>query len=53
MAATPSSQMITEPARWAYALREAVGLVRPDWVVTHHDLDARGRGRSRSGRLGR
>lgn len=26
-----------EPARWAYALREAVQLVQPDWVVTHHD----------------
>jgi hypothetical protein len=28
-----------EPQRWAYALREAVSLVAPDWVVTHHDLE--------------
>lgn len=28
-----------QPDKWAYALREAVSLVRPDWVVTHFDLD--------------
>ncbi len=28
-----------DPVRWAYALRDALALVRPDWVVTHHDLD--------------
>lgn len=27
----------TDPTRWAYCLREAVALVRPDWVVTHFD----------------
>lgn len=26
-----------DPARWAYRLRDAVALVRPDWIVTHHD----------------
>lgn len=26
------------PDRWAYALRDAVALARPDWIVTHHDL---------------
>ena len=26
------------PGRWAYALRDAVALARPDWIVTHHDL---------------
>lgn len=30
----------TEPTRWAYCLREAVGLVRPDWVITHFDPQA-------------
>ncbi|BBG02371.1 MULTISPECIES: hypothetical protein [Pseudonocardia] len=27
----------TDPARWAYHLRDAIALARPDWVVTHHD----------------
>lgn len=31
--------MREQPGRWAYSLREAVSLVAPDWVVTHHDLD--------------
>jgi hypothetical protein len=26
------------PSRWAYALRDAVALCDPDWIVTHHDL---------------
>jgi hypothetical protein len=30
----------TEPTSWAYCLREAVGLVRPDWVITHFDATA-------------
>ncbi|MFA5710422.1 hypothetical protein [Mycolicibacterium sp.] len=30
----------TEPSRWAYCLREAVGLMRPDWVITHFDPQA-------------
>ncbi|MGV0848871.1 hypothetical protein [Mycolicibacterium phlei] len=30
----------TDPARWAYCLREAVGVVRPDWLITHHDCAA-------------
>lgn len=29
-----------DPMRRAYRLRDAVSLVRPDWVVTHHDLRA-------------
>lgn len=35
---TEPQTMRTEPSRWAYALREAVSLVAPDWIVTHHDL---------------
>lgn len=31
-------QRLLAPDRWAYALRDAVALARPDWVVTHHDL---------------
>jgi hypothetical protein len=31
-------ERLRQPARWAYALRDAVALARPDWVVTHHDL---------------
>ena len=27
-----------EPVRWAYGLRAAVDLARPDWIVSHHDL---------------
>lgn len=30
----------TNPTRWAYCLREAVALVRPDWVITHFDPHA-------------
>jgi hypothetical protein len=32
-----------DPMRWAYALREAVSLVKPGWVVSHFDsaLEAR------------
>lgn len=30
-------QRLQAPDRWAYALRDAVALARPDWVVTHHD----------------
>lgn len=26
-----------DPAAFAYTLRDAVQLVRPDWIVTHHD----------------
>ena len=34
------SELLRErPDKWAYALREAVSLVNPDWVVTHYDLD--------------
>ncbi|WP_139320801.1 hypothetical protein [Saccharomonospora sp. CUA-673] len=29
-----------DPVQQAYRLRDAVELVRPDWVVTHHDPDA-------------
>lgn len=36
---TESSMMREQPERWAYSLREAVSLVAPDWIVTHHDLD--------------
>jgi hypothetical protein len=28
----------TDPAAFAYVLRDAVQLARPDWIVTHHDL---------------
>jgi hypothetical protein len=27
------------PMRWAYAVREAVSMVKPAWVVSHFDLD--------------
>lgn len=27
----------TDPQRWAYCLREAVGVLNPDWVITHFD----------------
>lgn len=30
----------TDPVRWAYHLRDAIALARPDWVVTHHDPEA-------------
>ncbi|GAA1380301.1 hypothetical protein GCM10009613_04430 [Pseudonocardia kongjuensis] len=30
----------TDPARWAYRVRDAAALARPDWVVTHHDPQA-------------
>lgn len=30
----------SDPTRWAYCLREAVALVRPDWVITHFDPHA-------------
>jgi hypothetical protein len=26
-----------DPMRWAYAVREAVSMVKPDWVVSHFD----------------
>ena len=29
--------MRDDPAAFAYTLRDAVQLVRPDWIVTHHD----------------
>jgi hypothetical protein len=32
-------QRLLAPDRWAYALRDAVTLARPDWVVTHFDPD--------------
>jgi hypothetical protein len=35
---TPPEERLRQPARWAYALRDAVALARPDWIVTHHDL---------------
>jgi hypothetical protein len=28
-----------DPMRWAYAVREAVSMVKPTWVVSHFDLD--------------
>src|SRR5271166_3595797 len=37
--ATPPEERLRQPARWAYALRDAVALARPDWIVTHHDLE--------------
>lgn len=36
MAAEPVS-VREDPERGAYQLKEAVSLVRPDWVLTHHD----------------
>ena len=36
---TPPEERLRQPARWAYALRDAVALARPDWIVTHHDLE--------------
>lgn len=35
---TPPEERLRQPARWAYALRDAIALARPDWIVTHHDL---------------
>ncbi|MBF6350159.1 hypothetical protein IU448_14205 [Nocardia flavorosea] len=35
MAGVPPGQC-ADPVRQAYRLRDAVALVRPDWVVTHH-----------------
>ncbi len=35
---TEPATLREQPDRWAYALREAVSLVAPDWIVTHHDL---------------
>lgn len=32
-------QRLSAPDRWAYALRDAAALARPDWLVTHFDLD--------------
>lgn len=37
--ATPPEQRLSRPARWAYALRDAVALAQPDWIVTHHDTE--------------
>lgn len=34
----PEGQRLQQPSRWAYALRDAVAVARPDWVVTHYDL---------------
>lgn len=34
---TPVETMRSDPARWAYALRDTVELARPDWIVTHCD----------------
>ena len=28
----------TDPAAFAYVLRDAISLVQPNWIVTHHDL---------------
>lgn len=39
MAGAPSDAG-TDPVQRAYRLRDAVELVRPDWVVTHHDPGA-------------
>lgn len=36
---TEPAAMREQPQRWAYALREAVSLLAPDWIVSHHDLD--------------
>ncbi len=38
MSGSDPSQRVLEPERWAYSMSEAVALVQPDWVVTHHDL---------------
>src|SRR5271166_5400371 len=35
----PADQRLRDPARWAYALRDAVALAHPHWIVTHHDLE--------------
>lgn len=34
---TPADSMQADPARWAYALRDAVDLARPDWIITHFE----------------
>ncbi len=34
---TPADAMRSDPVKWAYALREALALGRPDWIVSHHD----------------
>jgi len=44
LSATAPEERLRQPARWAYALRDAVALARPDWIVTHHDLDLEARG---------
>lgn len=36
---TEPAALREQPTQWAYALREAVSLVAPDWIVSHHDLD--------------
>ena len=38
-----------DAVKWAYALRDAVELVRPDWIVTHHDPELEARALSNAG----
>lgn len=33
-----SPSLVDDPTTWAYTLRDAVELARPDWIVSHHDL---------------
>jgi hypothetical protein len=37
------SRWTEDPVRWAYAVREAVSMVRPTWVVSHFDPDLEAR----------
>lgn len=39
LASVTDDLRLREPARWAYAIRDAVAIVQPAWIVTHHDLD--------------
>lgn len=39
VAGAAPEQRLLAPTRWAYALRDAVGVACPQWVVTHYDLD--------------
>jgi len=34
---TSADTVRSDPTRWAYALRDAVDLARPDWIVTHYE----------------
>jgi hypothetical protein len=39
VSSTPTEDRVRQPARWAYALRDAVTIARPDWIVTHHGVE--------------